>query len=335
MINSIFLGLTEVTMEESKSYVYWIKNLTTGYKYIGVKYARNADPNTFWKTYFTSSKHVQFLIEQFGVNDFKTKILKTFDNPYDAILYEKRLLHFAVKRDDYLNLHVGFIGTLTQEEFTAQIQRQKKSASIIGALTYILGIGIHIDDPELKRKYCSMGGYATRDLYRDSKMGFYSNEAHKKGHQILRETQRSAFYDPNLRYEISSKGGKVGCFTKEYYEKNGLGEEDRIEAQRERGRRGGPKNKGFRWYNDGKKSYKYTVKQQSIKSFQDFIIENPQFSPGRNTILTGKKWCNDGINNYFISLDEIQSRNLTLGRLGDKGKYNGHKNRKNSKEQQS
>lgn len=318
-------------MNESKPYVYWIKNLTTGYKYIGVKYASNADPNTFWKTYFTSSKRVQLLIEQFGVGDFKTKILKTFDTAYDAILYEKHLLQFAIKRDDYLNLHGGFIGSTAEEEFYTNHERQRKSAAISGILTYILKIGIHTEDMQLKSQYCSMGGIATRDLYRDSKIGFYSDEAHKKGHRILRETQRSAFYDPNLRHEISSKGGKVGCFTKEYYEKNGLNEEDRIEAQRRRGRNGGPKNKGFRWYTDGEKSYKYTAKQQAVKSFEDFIIENPQFSPGHKVSTTGRKWCNDGVNNYFVSLDEIQSRNLTLGRLGDKGKYNGHKNCKNSK----
>lgn len=51
-------------------YVYIIKNKTTGLKYVGVKYAKNADPEKFWVTYFTSSKHVKKLINMFGKEDF-------------------------------------------------------------------------------------------------------------------------------------------------------------------------------------------------------------------------------------------------------------------------
>lgn len=42
-------------------------------------------------------------------------------------------------------------------------------------------------------------------------------------------------------------------------------------VQSENGKRGGVKNKGFKWYNDGISMYKYTAKQQEIESFELFI----------------------------------------------------------------
>jgi hypothetical protein len=39
--------------------------------------------------------------------------------------------------------------------------------------------------------------------------------------------------------------------------------------------------KGFKWYNDGENSFKYTVKQQKIKSFDLFLKENEKYKKGR------------------------------------------------------
>jgi hypothetical protein len=53
------------------------------------------------------------------------------------------------------------------------------------------------------------------------------------------------------------------------------------ELQAERGRRGGPKNKGFVWLTDGTKSIKYTKKMQDKKSINCFLEENPTYKRGR------------------------------------------------------
>lgn len=51
--------------------------------------------------------------------------------------------------------------------------------------------------------------------------------------------------------------------------------------QSEFGKRGGKKNIGFVWVNDGTKSFKYTKKQQMVLSIDEFLQENPHFKLGR------------------------------------------------------
>ncbi len=51
--------------------------------------------------------------------------------------------------------------------------------------------------------------------------------------------------------------------------------------QSEQGKKGGIKNKGFRWYNNTIKTFKYTSREQEILSFDEFLIINPQYKKGR------------------------------------------------------
>lgn len=90
-----------------KPYVYYIKHLSTETKYIGCKYAKNADPATFWKNYFTSSKKVADLRKYFGNEDFEISIRKVFTTKDECIAYETRLLRKlnAAKHPDFLNEH--------------------------------------------------------------------------------------------------------------------------------------------------------------------------------------------------------------------------------------
>ena len=71
--------------------------------------------------------------------------------------------------------------------------------------------------------------------------------------------------DNEQRAIWASMGGKVQS------EANGWN--DPI-IQSENGKRGGVKNKGFKWCNDGIKEVKYTMAMQSVKSFEDFVTEN-------------------------------------------------------------
>jgi len=86
-------------------YTYLIKSKSTGKFYYGLRYAKNCTPDDLWKTYFTSSKVVQELIEQYGKTDFEFEIRKVFDTPKAAIEWE----HKVIKRmklhsnDNFLN----------------------------------------------------------------------------------------------------------------------------------------------------------------------------------------------------------------------------------------
>lgn len=88
-----------------KPYTYLIKHLQTNTFYYGVKYASNADPDMFWKTYFTSSNKVKALIEQYGKDSFTYEIRKVFDNVESARKWESTVLRRmkVINRLDFLN----------------------------------------------------------------------------------------------------------------------------------------------------------------------------------------------------------------------------------------
>lgn len=313
------------------AYVYFLKNKTTGLKYIGIRYAKNCKKEEFWVSYFTSSKIIKTLIELYGKEDFEYRIIREFECGYEALKYENKLNRLAVTKKDYCNLHYNFIGEQSKEQFTSVLDKQKKSASLYGKLSYLNKTGIHKFSKEEKKIFCKMGGYKAAAINRKLNRAIFDPEVRKKQHETLKREQKSAYYDPVLKKEICSKGGKAGPFSSSYYVKNGLSESDRINAQRERGKKGGPKNKGFKWYNDGKKSFKYTLKQQNEKDYDLFLKENNYF-PGKLSNHKGLIWVNDGIKNYMIEEKFFDKTKFKPGRLGDRSKYNGHKNKKNNKD---
>ena len=88
-----------------KPYVYWIKNLKTGIKYIGSRYGNiklNLTPNQdLGIVYFSSGK----LEEQFKKfpDQFKIKLIATFSTPQEATNYETLLTKQIYKKKRYAN----------------------------------------------------------------------------------------------------------------------------------------------------------------------------------------------------------------------------------------
>lgn len=95
----------------------------------------------------------------------------------------------------------------------------------------------------------------------------------KKGVEKLKELKICSFYNDELRKKAAEKGRMVA-------KENQTGFYDK-ELQSDLGKRGGPKNKGFVWVNDGSVSIKYSPKMQKNKSIEQFLVENPTFSLGR------------------------------------------------------
>lgn len=73
--------------------------------YYGSQYGKRANPNNLWRTYFTSSKKVKKLIEEYGIESFEYEIRKTFNDPVKCLLWEILVIHRLnlVKRKDFLN----------------------------------------------------------------------------------------------------------------------------------------------------------------------------------------------------------------------------------------
>ena len=88
-------------------YTYCITFLPTKQQYYGAKYAKNCNPKDFWRTYFTSSKYIHELIEEYGKNSFTYYVDKTFKTAKEALDYEYNFLikHNAAKDTSWLNKH--------------------------------------------------------------------------------------------------------------------------------------------------------------------------------------------------------------------------------------
>ena len=67
-------------------YTYLIEFKPTGQLYFGSKYGKNANPDTFWKDYFTSSNAVKDLIKEHGVDSFEILAITPYPDggAYDA-----------------------------------------------------------------------------------------------------------------------------------------------------------------------------------------------------------------------------------------------------------
>lgn len=90
-------------------YTYFITFLLTGQRYYGVRYSKNCHPTDLWNTYYTSSKTIHDLIEQYGKTSFEHKIDKIFNDVNSAIIYETHYLKSidAKNNSNFFNKHNG------------------------------------------------------------------------------------------------------------------------------------------------------------------------------------------------------------------------------------
>lgn len=92
--------------DEVKPYTYWIQNISTGIKYVGLRYRnikKNRSPlEDFGIHYFTSGE-LKKEFKKYPEN-FKTKILYTYDNIEEAIAHELKLTSKAKDNNRYANI---------------------------------------------------------------------------------------------------------------------------------------------------------------------------------------------------------------------------------------
>lgn len=228
-------------------YVYIIWNKTTKQKYIGVRYAKGCHPSDLWKKYFTSSSLVHKLIAQFGLDDFKIRILHQYpDDPASAIKKEASYFPLLKRRNNYLNI--------TYSSGVQDLRIASKAGKVGGALVKARGIGIFAADAETRKERSRKAG----------KIGGTVQFRNKTGIHAL---------TPEQRIIKSSKAGKANSL------KNNWGESSK---QASRGKRGGIKNKGFVWLTNGIIELKYTQAQQNITPVDVFLKDHPSFRRGHN-----------------------------------------------------
>lgn len=74
--------------------------------YYGCRYAKHAQPDDLWVTYFTSSKLVKCLRCNIGEPDI-IQIRKVFSSAEECIEYEKRVIRRVVRRPHFINRNVA------------------------------------------------------------------------------------------------------------------------------------------------------------------------------------------------------------------------------------
>lgn len=246
--------------DKRNSYVYIIYNKTTKMKYIGCQYGKKANKDLLFKKYFTSSNRVHKLIEKYGTNDFIIHILKSNLTKFEALKLENKLLNKIWGRPDYLNQWKGyFVDDI--ERINAIMDINKKIGHISGTLSYINKTGIFSLSKAERLRVCSMAGKEAAKINRELGRGIFDPGVRERQHKTLKEKQVSAYYDPELKKKICSMGGKNGYFSKKYYIRNNIDEDQRIIDQSNRGKKGGKNNKGYKWYNDGIKNYQILISE--------------------------------------------------------------------------
>lgn len=86
-------------------YVYKIIDPATDLFYIGSRTSRVQPQDDLWIKYFTSSKRVKSLIEEFGVESFEPEILSVHSTGIDAYWAEQALIKSSIKDYGCLNNH--------------------------------------------------------------------------------------------------------------------------------------------------------------------------------------------------------------------------------------
>lgn len=110
------------------AYTYLITHKPTNQLYYGVRHSvnrKNMDPEQdLWVDYFTSSKAVHALIEEWGKDTFDIKIDRLFDTAEEAIAYEEQYLKNNLT-EQYLNGNING-AVLPKQEYFDKISEYHK-----------------------------------------------------------------------------------------------------------------------------------------------------------------------------------------------------------------
>ena len=108
-----------------KPYVYKLTG-KDGSFYFGVRWYYETTPEEdLFKNYFTSSNSVKKIIEEEGLNFFKTEILQVFETKEDALQYEYNLIKGSLNYNLCLNRSLGKC-TIWNDELKSRLSESMK-----------------------------------------------------------------------------------------------------------------------------------------------------------------------------------------------------------------
>lgn len=204
---------------------------------------------------------------------YRPNTKKLYEEHYDVIIPDDYEVHHILPvrlggTHDIKNLTV-----LHQEDHAlAHLELYEKFGDPRDLCAYHMIFG---RNREARLVACAMGGRAsqTAKKERGEANGFqlFDKERRKaiaaKAGAISGTKQKELGLGIHTDEETRREWARLGALA--VIEQNGFKDKAR---QSERGKKGGIKNKGARWYNDGSTLFKYTAAQQEVESFDDFIV---------------------------------------------------------------
>lgn len=247
--------------------VYLTVNLVNQKFYIG--YHATSDYKTF-DGYLGSGKTIKKAIKKYGKNNFRRDLIAVFSNSIDALKFEHdylNLIDYTTLPNCY-NICAGgrSLGTWAVENkvgrYSASSEQLSEWGKQGGAKLLAQKLGIHGLSDEERRIMNSNRVYKQSREVRSAK----NSESGKVGGNKCRDN-------------------KIGFHAMTHEEMSARSKATIANADPEwlaaRGRLLGASIKGSKCYNDGVNYWRYTLKQQDIISFDEFLANNPQYNRGR------------------------------------------------------
>ncbi len=271
--------------------VYKTTNLVNNKFYVGVHKQEN--PNIF-DGYLGSNKILHRAIKKYGIESFKREVLIECETREEAFDIESLLIcEKMCKRPDVYNISPGGVGNcnLGTNSVSKKLGMHSDDMSKEDK-SNLLKMGHSKRDPEERRETCRKNRMRGTEKVMELKLGFLSLppeirvENARKGGLIggkVAFENKSGFHaiPHDQKMENSRRGGiTAGNLTKE----NGTGmfsltKEERLIAAKKGAKVSAEKNKGSKWYNDGKQNFKY-YKEQDLEVPYDEFIKINNFNKG-------------------------------------------------------
>ena len=212
---------------------------------------------------------------------YRPNTKKIYEEHYGVVIPDEYEVHHVLPVRLGGTHDIGNLTVLHQEDHAlAHLELYERFGDPRDLCAYYMISG---RDHEAHLAACAMGGRASQvakkergelngfQLFDEEKRKAIASKAGSIGGKKQKELGMGIHTDEETRREWARLGAMA------VIEKNGFKDAAR---QSERGKKGGVKNKGARWYNDGTTLFKYTAAQQLVESFGDFIART-NFNIGR------------------------------------------------------
>lgn len=228
--------------------VYETKNLLNGRFYRGVH--KTETPFEF-DGYLGSNRLLKSAISKYGKENFSRKTLCEFDCASDAFEMEELVVETVKENPKSYNLEPGGRGNVNLGKYVVE--------NNIG----IMNLSFEERSANSKRYQASLPAAVREERARTAGLKGGASARDKKAgwHGLDKETRIKNAKNANAVLKTLGKG---------FFDPA---------VQSELGKKGGVKNKGCKWYNDGIKDFKYMTTE--VISFEMFLETNPSFSAGR------------------------------------------------------